>query len=118
MEFENLFLLDLLLLKNPDILNYSFSKKLIREIVKAAELVKNPIVLTLFEKIILDMINYYRSGAYDEAKEKKELDDIEKECKKIINENLNKFEEFGIKGEEFNSMKIDEIYSKILISII
>ena len=118
MEFENLFLLDLLLLKNPDILNYSFSKKLIREIVKTSELVKNPIVLTLFEKIILDMINYYRSGAYDEAKEKKELDDIEKECKKIINENLNKFEEFGIKGEEFNSMKIDEIYSKILISII
>jgi hypothetical protein len=59
MEFENLFLLDLLLLKNPDILNYSFSKKLIREIVKAAQLVKNKIVLNFYEKIILDMINYY-----------------------------------------------------------
>ena len=120
--FENLFYLDLLILANPDIVNYSFTKKFIKEIYGYFKnIFKNKLFLVIVMKIIIDLINNYKAcDQYSEVDDDEELNTIEKDCNDIIKNNLNVFQKIGIniKVDELHSLKVDEIYINILNTLI
>ena len=116
-EFENWFYLDLLILSNPTIINYSFSKIFILKIDKNIIFSQHKLFLIFKSKIAIDSINNYKeSDSYNESLDEKELDEIEKNCKENIKNYFNELEKIGIsfKEEDFYSLRIDEIYWDIL----
>ena len=120
-EFDNLFYLDLVILSNPDIINYTINKKVISKIVFIIKNLNNKLLLTISQKIIIDLINNYKScNSYDEMIDEKELNDIEKECKNIITNNFEEFQKIGVSFSErdFYYLKVDEIYTEILKALI
>ena len=123
-DFEYLFYLDCLILNDEEIINYTFTKNFIIEIYEYLKLVsssKNLIELIILSKIVLNMLNNYKScDFYDENSDEKELDEIENYCKEIINEHLNIFEEIelDITEDEFYSSPIYEIYIKCINALI
>ena len=120
-DFENLFYLDLMVLSNPDIVNYIINKKVISKIGFIIKTLNNKILLTISQKIIIDLINNYKScNIYDELNDEKELNNIERECRNIIKTNFKEFQKFRISFEEneFYSLKVDEIYTEILKALI
>ena len=120
-EFENWFYLDLLILSNPTIINYSLSKIFILKIDKNIIFSQHKLFLIFKSKIAIDSINNYKeSDSYNESLDEKELDEIEKNCKKNIKNYFNELEKIGIsfKEEDIYSLRIDEIYWDILASLI
>ena len=120
--FENLFYLDLLILSNSDIINYVFSKKLIQELyIYTNKTISNKLFLIIILKIIIDLINSYKScDLYNENEDEEELVSMENECKAIINANISEFEKLGIniEEEEILSLKSEDIYIYILNALI
>ncbi len=75
----------------------------------------------MLSKIILDLIDNYReTDEYNENKDSFELDEIKKENRRIIKDNIEIFKEIGLNFNEdhFLKKKIDEIYSDIINSLI
>ena len=84
-EFENWFYLDLLILSNPTIINYSLSKIFISKIDKNIIFSQHKLFLIFKSKIAIDSINNYKeSDSYNESLDEKELDEIEKIVRKIL----------------------------------
>ena len=79
------FYLVLLILDQPDIINYEYSIEYIREINNQNKKTKNGYKLILMSKIIIELINNYRNcNKYNTTNEEEELTKIENECKNII----------------------------------
>lgn len=122
--FEYSFYLDYLILNDEEIINYTFTKNFIIQIFENLKLVScsnKYMELIILSKIVLNMINNYKScDFYDEDYDEKELDEIENYCKEIINEHLNIFEEIelDITEDEFYSSPTYEIYIKCIKALI
>ena len=119
--FENLFYFELLLVSNPDIINYDFSKNLIIEIFKIVNMIVKGIYNIIVNKIVINLINFYKSlEQYDEEKDEKELNDIENKCRMNFKENFQEFKKIGVDLEEDEILgsKIDEIYMAIIKALI
>jgi len=75
----------------------------------------------MLSKIIIDLIyNYRGSHEYNENVDKLELEEIEKENRLIIKNNIAMFKEINLNLNEDNILikKIDELYSDIINALI
>ena len=119
---ENLsyyFYLSLLIRDNDVIINYSYSIELILKIINQTKKYNDKYYKIIISKIIIELINNYKE-LYEYEYNNKKIDEIEEEYNKIINENINVFNELDINlnYEDLIIKKIDEIYSKIIIALI
>ena len=115
------FYLDLLIMENPDIINYSYSLDFIKTINIERKKTSQKYKLIMFSKIILDLIdNYIETDEYNKNKDSFELEEIKKENRQIIKDNIEIFIEIGLNLNEDDILKkkIDEIYSDIINALI
>ena len=116
------FYFNLLLKKNPDIIDYSYSIDYIIEANNERKQLKdNKLKNIIMAKCINDLINYYKeTEEYKEEKDDDVLNTIEEENLNIIKNSLDIFNIFGLNFDEkkFEKIEIDEIYIEIIISLI
>ena len=120
-KLSNYFYLDLLILDNLDIINYTYTKDFILKIDKHLREMKAKIVIFILSKIIIDLINNYKgSDNYNEIEEKNELLNIENNKKGIIKNNINILKDLNININENDiyTKKIDDLYIEIVIGLI
>ena len=115
------FYLDLLIMENPEIVNYSYSFDFIKKINNERKKTFQKYKLIIFSKIILDLIDNYReTDEYNENKDSFELEEIKKENRQIIKDNIEVYKEIDLNLNEDDILKkkIDEIYSDIINALI
>ena len=116
-----LFYISLLIKYNQNLVNFSFSIILIYKIhsintIDESNIYKN----LLISKVILELIDYYKSNQIFEVKnykeEEKKLNEIEKQNNKIIEKYINNFEIIGLKitQKDLKLKNIDLIYAEII----
>ena len=116
-EFSDYFYLSLLISDELDIINYNYDFNLIKSINKKNGASENTLKKAITSKIIIDLINNFKNIKDNEQKYEKELNEIEKENKGIIEENIKKFR-INLNFDDIINMKIDDIYIKIIEPII
>jgi hypothetical protein len=116
-EFSDYFYLSLLISDELDIIHYNYDFNLIKSINKKNGASENTLKKAITSKIIIDLINNFKNIKDNEQKYEKELNEIEKENKGIIEENIKKFR-INLNFDDIISMKIDDIYIKIIEPII
>ena len=122
-EKENLniyFYISLLINENTNILNYSFSFDLIKEIENEQKNQKEAYKIIIIAKIIIELINCYKQTDDYNEEEKTELEMISKNNEVIIKNNIKVFKDIGLNWNEkiIKEKKIDEIYIEIIDSLI
>ena len=116
-----LFYLDLLIMENPDITNYTYSLDFIKNINIERKKTSQKYKLIMLSKIIIDLIDNYReTDEYNENEESFELEEIEKENRQIIRDNIEIFKEVRLNLNEDDILvkKIDQIYSEVINTLI
>ena len=121
-EIVLLFYISLLIKYNKNIVNFSYSFILINKINSINKIIDtdNIYINMLISKIILELINFYKSNQIFEEinskEEKEKLDKIEKENNNIIEKYINDFQKIGLKlsQKELKLKGIDLIYSYII----
>ena len=122
-ELSFYFYLDMLIMENP-LLNYTYSFNFIKQINDLQKIISNTEVYkkVILSKIIIEVINNYRSNQYLEKeivlKYADQLKEIEIDNKNIINNNIHKFKDFGLDKDSILSEKLDMIYIQIIIKLI
>ena len=119
-KYNYLFFLSLLISENNEIINYSYSKKFIIEVNDRLNFQKN-LEKLLISKIIIEIINNYRGlDEYDKKIDEEILEELEREKIKNIKDNLIVLEKLNVRKniDEILGMKIDDLYSKIITSLI
>jgi len=118
-EMAFLFYISLLINYNKNVVNFSFSIQLINKInsinsIDESNIYKN----LLISKIILELINFYRSNQIFEEnnniKEQENLNKIEINNINIIDKYIKYFEELKISQKDFKLKNIDLIYAEII----
>ena len=109
--------LSLLIEENPNVVNYTYSLKLIQSLSEQQTREKNQkIKKIILAKIIIELIANYEQIDSEDNADNKNIEDV-KRIKiyniKVINENIKEFEEF-ISEEAIFSKRIDEIYAEII----
>jgi hypothetical protein len=118
------FYLDLLISHNSDMVNYIYSIDLINIINKQQESIDKKEIFKkiLFAKIIIELIINYKGieKIYNEDKDNKILERIEKENKEIIKDTVNIFSNLNLNWtlDSIMTKNIDQIYIEIIISLI
>ena len=115
------FYLDLLIMENPEIVNYSYSFDFIKTINNERKKTFQKYKLIMFSKIILDLIDNYReTDEYNENKDSFELEEIKRENNQIIEDNIEVYKEIdlNLNEDDIIKKKIDEIYSDIINALI
>ena len=110
---ENLpyyFYLSLLIRDNENIINYSYSIDYIKKIDNKSKIDNDKYYKIMISKIIIELIKNYK-GLDEYEYNKEEIERIENENKKIINDNIHIFNELGIdwKFEDVILFKIDDM---------
>ena len=122
-KLKEYFYLSLLISEDSCFINYIYPLDFIRKIknyqIKNKSLLKKIII----GKIINDLINNYESSYFyddDNIKDKEELKKLKEDNNMIIENNIETFKtiDINLNKKNFNLYKIDEIYSKIIISLI
>ena len=110
-----IFYLSLLIMENPNIINYSYKIDYIREINNEYKNIKDKYKSIVISKIILLLINNF-----DENKNEQELIKIKEEREEIIKSNIYIFKEMNLDLNEdyIKTKKIDEIYIEIINALI
>ena len=105
------FYLSLLIRDNLNIVNYSYSIEYISKINEKQKNNNGIYNKIMISKIILELIDNYK-GLYEYRYNINEINEIENENIKIINENINVFYKLNIiyKYDDIKNKKIDEIY--------
>ena len=114
------FYLSLLITDNIEVVNYEYDIELIKELNKE-NLKKSKLNQLLFSKILLDLIkNYEGLDEYDEDEEGEELNNIKNINNKIIEDNINIFNDLEIKKDinDIIKNKIDKLYAEIITGLI
>ena len=115
------FYLDLLIMENPDIINYAYSLDFIKTINIERKKTSQKYKLIMFSKIILDLIgNYRETDEYNEKEDNFELEEIGKENRQIIKDNVEIFKEIvlNLNEDDILKKKIDVIYLEIINALI
>ena len=117
------FYLSLLIMENLDLINYIYSFSYIASLNNYQRNINDVYLIkkVILSKLIIDLINNYKgSNFYDKEKEENELINIGNENLKLIKNNMNYIKELGLNLDEENiqSMAFDDIYIKIIISLI
>ena len=115
------FYLNLLIMENLEIVNYEYSLDFIKIINIERKKTPYKYKLIMLSKIIINLIDNYRET--DECNENEdifELEEIEKENRQIIKNNIKVFKEIELSLEEDDILKkkIDEIYIEIINALI
>ena len=115
------FYLNLLIMENLEIVNYEYSLDFIKIINIERKKTLYKYKLIMLSKIIINLIDNYRET--DECNENEdifELEEIEKENRQIIKNNIKVFKEIELSLEEDDILKkkIDEIYIDIINALI
>ena len=116
-----LFFLDLLIMEDLNITNYSYSFDLIKKIHNRQKEINNNYTELLLSKIIIDLINNYEQlDQYNEEEEYEVLNEIKLESESIIRKNLTIFNEINLNltKEDISNKKIDELFSEIIKELI
>ena len=110
----------LIVLENSDVLNYSYSLDLIKEIDKKCEENENKINQLLMAKICVNLIDGFPSTNEYKDEYEEEINAIKEKKEKIIQENLQHLENIGftINDEDIYDNQIDQIYANIIKSLI
>ena len=121
-ELSYYFYLDMLIMENP-LLNFTYSFNLIKQINDLQKKVINTEVYkkVILSKIIIEVINNYKSNDNIEKELElydRQLNEIINFNETIINNNIQKFEQYGIVKDTILSEKLDMIYVKIIIELI
>ena len=115
-----LFYFDMLLLDNPDSINYEYSIDMIKNLNNFKNDLSKLKKIFLSKLIINAIYNFKGSDVYNEEENLKELNEIENENNDIIKVNIEVFKEinciYGV-NDIINS-KIDLIYMNIIVSLI
>ena len=91
-ELIDYFNISLLIRNNPDMINYTFNIELIRDIKNHFEKDNKKIYKRVItSKIVIELINIYKVTDYYDEKDKNELEQIELENNKIIEDNISIF---------------------------
>ena len=115
-ELSNLFYLNLLIMENPETLNYEYSFDFIKSIHdsnKEAKILKKVLV----SKIILELLkNYEGLDGYDEKKDKEKVEELRKENEKIIEENIDYLKKIDsiFTDDYIKNKKLDDLYINII----
>ena len=111
--------MSLLIRENENVINYSYSIDFIKKINNKSKINEDKYYKIIISKIIIELIKNYK-GLYEYEYNKEEIERIENENKKIINDNIHIFNELGIdwKFEDMELIKVDEIYANIIIALI
>ena len=117
--FAYFFYLTLLIRENDSVVNYSYSIEYIKKIINIFKknINSNQYYDIIISKIIIELINNYK-GLDEYEENENEIQIIEEENNKRLNYNNNILNKLNINLKDFNKKKIDEIYSKIIISLI
>ena len=115
------FYIDLLIMDNPNIINYSYSMEIIKKVNSYMDNDEDIIKNIILSIISIDLIkNYKNSEKYNFDKDEKELNIIEKINIEIIDKNIKYFK--GINStynkESFLTKRLEEIYIDIIIELI
>ena len=117
---SNLFYLNLLIMDNPETVNYKYSFDFINNIHDSNKDSKK-IKKILFSKILLVLLkNYEGLDEYDEDKDKEKVDELRQENEKIINDNIDdlKLIDSSFTDENIKNEKLDELYINIIGKLI
>ena len=117
---SNLFYLNLLIMENPETLNYEYSFDFIKNIHDSNKDSKK-IKQILFSKILLVLLkNYEGLEEYDEDEDKEKVDELRQENEKIINDNIDDLKKIdsSFTDENIKNEKLDELYIKIIGKLI
>ena len=115
------FYLNLLIMENLEIVNYEYSLDFIKIINIERKKTPDKYKLIMLSKIIINLIDNYRdTDEYNENEDIFELEEIEKENRQILKNNIKVFKEIELSLEEDDILKkkIDEIYIEIIIALI
>ena len=115
------FYLNLLIKENPEIKNYAYSLDFIKEINIERKKTSQKYKFIMLSKIIIDLIyNYRGSDEYNENMDRFELEEIEKENRLIIKNNIAIFKEINLNLNEDDILikNVDEIYAEIINALI
>ena len=118
-KISNLFYLDLLIMNDPNILNYEFSGKIILTIFEKLITINDRPTKIIMCKIIIDLIESYKGfGTYDNEINEKSLEAMNNQCKKEISKQIYNKEENFISFSDIIEQSIDKIYMNIFIKLI
>ena len=117
---KSLFYIALAIYKDRDILNYSYNKIFINDLyekVKKEENDKRKLILYIILDILIE--NYKQLNNSTESDDTDIKEKISNEIKNYINQNLSLFDEFelNIKSINKDTIDIEELYIKIIISL-
>jgi hypothetical protein len=119
-EFSDYFFLSLLISDEPDIIHYNYDYNLIISIDNKNKSSQNSLKKIMTAKVILDLINNFKNvGDNKEEEYEKNLKKIEKDNREIIENNISEIKELKINLtiDDIISMKIDDLYIKVIESI-
>jgi hypothetical protein len=117
---NELFYLNLLIVDNPEVVNYSYSiefiKNLTEMVIKSDD--NKAILKIAYIKFIIDLIkNYEGLDAYNEKNDKPIFNELTNEMMRIIRDNLIVFDK-NFNMDDIIDKKIDEFYITIISSLI
>ena len=123
-QFDEFYYLDRLIMDKVEMFNYEYNYNFIKTINEFFKLNNNnysSLQKIVTSKILLDTINNYSDNNNNiEANNEEDINNIKKEIDNIINDNISIFKELNLDINEDNikSIKNDEIYCDIIISLI
>ena len=112
--FKDLFFLDLLINDNRNIVYYTYSKDLIKNINDYQNKMNKPFIKIILSKIILDLIDNYAEK--NENDKDNEIKEIEKDNISVILKLQNDFKKynFDYNLKKIKNKNIDELYAEII----
>ena len=115
-EISDYFYLSLLIKSKKNIINYSYSIQIIKDINERKKFKDNIFQKIIISKFILDLIdNYKGTDNYDEEIEEEVLNNIYKENIETIKSNIN---EFNYNLKQIKAKNIDELYLDFILDLI
>ena len=119
--YYDFFYTDLLIMNDPDIINYSFSLDIIKKLNSYMDNNEDTLKNIILSKISIDLIkNYKNNENYNIDEDENQLNIIVKINNEIIDKNMKFFRDLNniYNKDTFISKKIDEIFIDIIIELI
>ena len=119
-DLSSLYFLDLLIMDNPDTVNYKYSFDFIKNIHDSNQEAKS-LMKVLVSKITLELLkNYEGLDDYEENEDKERVDELRQENEEIIKNNIGDLKKIDsiFTDDYIKSEKLDELYINIIGKLI